>query len=183
MTRPLVRTAALFSLFVGWVGALTLGCSTPDTGARVDPKGPDRATFDRVSRVLQKRCGTLDCHGTPYRSLRLYGYPGQRLDAGSLPTTGFTKGVGAPDELVDDPAEIEANYQSVIALEPEKMRIVVDEHGFAPERLTLVRKARGEERHKGEGPIHKGDNADKCLISWLASTTDIAACDAAFAEF
>ena len=53
---------------------------------------------------------------------------------------------------------------------------VVSAAGADPERLTLVRKARGLEDHKGGTVFHSGDDADRCLVSWLADQTDTAAC-------
>ena len=110
------------------------------------------------------RAGSLDCHGETHRNLRLYGYGGLRLDPATLPEFDITD------------AEIDADYDAVIALEPEKMADLVRENGNAPERLTLVRKARGAEDHKGGNPIIAGDDADRCLVTWLASATDVAAC-------
>lgn len=160
MTASHSIIAASFALF----GLLAIGCSTPDTGARVDPIGPDRASFEPVTKMLVRRCGTLDCHGTPYRNLRLYGYGGLRLDPAFVPDRDLTV------------AEVDANYDAVIGLEPSIMRDVVADKGAAPERLTLVRKARGTEEHKGKGVIAVGDDADRCLISWLGSATDVDAC-------
>jgi hypothetical protein len=117
--------------------------------------------------MLAARCGTLDCHGNVRGNLRLYGYGGLRL------------GGGSPDDGDIRPEEVRANHEAVIALEPEVMRAVVLERGAAPERLTLVRKARGEEDHRGGAPIVRGDDADRCLLSWLASSVDPAACTAA----
>ena len=142
----------------------SFACSTPDTGARVDPIGPDKATFGPVAQMLERRCGSLDCHGETHRNLRLYGYGGLRLDPGVLP------------EQDIQPAEIDADYDAVIALEPEKMADVVREKGASPDRLTLVRKARGSEDHKGGRPVSVGDDADICLTTWLASATNTAAC-------
>lgn len=153
-----------FFLALAALGALVTACSTPDTDARVSPIGPDRASFGPVAQMLGRRCGSLDCHGETHRNLRLYGYGGLRLDPATLPEADITD------------AEIDADYDAVIALEPEKMADLVREKGNAPERLTLVRKARGAEDHKGGNPIIAGDDADKCLETWLASATDVAAC-------
>jgi hypothetical protein len=76
--------------------------------------------------------------------------------------------------------EVEQDYLSAVGLEPEAMSAVVADGGAHPERLSLIRKARGTEHHKGGTPIRAGDDADKCLTSWLASQTDRAACVRAF---
>jgi hypothetical protein len=75
--------------------------------------------------------------------------------------------------------EIDADYQSVIGLEPEILAAVVQDGGARPERLTLVRKARGTEHHKGGALITPGDAQDRCLTSWLAGAVDESACASA----
>ncbi|EYF02834.1 hypothetical protein [Chondromyces apiculatus] len=126
---------------------------------------PDRETFPQVSDALEHRCATLDCHGKPERNLRLYGSSGLRLSAEDAPGSGSTT-----DE------EYGANYQAMVGLEPEILSQVVDEGGWQPERLTLVRKGRGTEHHKGEAVLVPGEDADRCLTSWLASAVDEEAC-------
>lgn len=129
---------------------------------------PDRATFPLVHDALGRRCGTLDCHGHRERNLRFYGASGRRLDGASVP------GVDDTTE-----AEYEASYHSVVGLEPEVIRAVVGDHGRDPERLTLVRKARGTEYHRPGPILHVGSPADRCLTSWLASSIDEARCSEA----
>jgi hypothetical protein len=167
--RPfrLFRLLALCGFAVANI-AVAFACSTPDTSARIDPIGPDRASFEIVAKVLVRKCGTLDCHGETHRNFRLYGYGGLRL-----PSDGRRPDVGGGDIGSD---ELEADYQAVISVEPEIMRQVVLDKGAAPERLTLVRKARGTEEHKGKSAVLIGDDADKCITTWLASAVDNAAC-------
>lgn len=107
----------------------------------------------------------MDCHGKPARNLRLYTGSGLRLSAMDVPGSGSTT-----DE------EYEASFQSIVGLEPEWMAIVVGESGAFPDRLTLVRKARGDEAHKGGAIFVPGDAADVCMTSWLSSTIDEDAC-------
>jgi hypothetical protein len=76
-------------------------------------------------------------------------------------------------------AELEASYAAVVALEPEVMNAVVADHGANPERLTLVRKARGTEKHAGGAIVSVGDVRDVCITSWIAGATDETACAAA----
>lgn len=151
------------------IGTLLLGCSTPDDSPRVDPIGPDATQFKAVAPMLERRCGSIECHGSHYRNMRVYGYGGQRLEPGARPDF--------PARVTD--VESSATYDSVIGLEPEVMRTVVADKGVNPERLTLVRKAKGLEQHKGDTRIYAGDDADKCLLGWLANTTDVAACNRA----
>jgi hypothetical protein len=102
--------------------------------------------------------------------MRLYGYQSERLDAKtSLPDS--------PTQST--PAEIDADYDAVVSLEPDVTRQVVADHGASPERLTFVRKGRGQENHKGGSRIAVGDPADLCVTSWLAGAVDAASCTAA----
>jgi hypothetical protein len=147
------------------------GCAAqPADDARTEVVGPDRASFDVVSTFLDRRCGSLDCHGVRYRNLRMWGRDGMRLAAGDV-----------PGGAVTSPAEIDATYLSVVRLEPEIMNAVASDHGAEPERLTFVRKARGTERHAGGALVVVGDDQDRCITSWLANATDAAACTRAAA--
>jgi hypothetical protein len=56
---------------VGLAG-LVASCSFPSTDARyVQTALPDAATFPPVAELLSVRCGSIDCHGSPYRNLRV----------------------------------------------------------------------------------------------------------------
>ena len=115
--------------------------------------------------VLVHRCGTLDCHGSSFRNFRVYGDEGLRLAAGDIhvisPTT-----VGESDQT----------FLSLVTLEPEVLTHVVREGGGAPERLSLIRKARGLDDHKGGTVMSAGDDQDRCFTSWLANQPDENAC-------
>jgi hypothetical protein len=141
-------------------------CSVPASDERVEGSAPERDTFPQVAQVLVHHCGTLDCHGTRARNMRLYGSEGLRLSADDRPQLPVCTTV---DEITQD-------YASVVGLEPEVLAAVVADGGAHPERLTIVRKARGTEDHKGGAPIEVGDAADRCLVSWLADRTDPDAC-------
>lgn len=166
-------------MFVAMLAAPALGfaCSSPDTTGRVDPAGPagpNFADFKAVAPMLMRRCGSIDCHGSTYRNFRLYGYGGTRFDAGRPDD---------PPSLSED--EVKADYDAVVGLEPELMRDVVNAGGAGYERLTLVRKGRNDEAHKGGqrikhiDPPGEPDPAELCLLSWLSNTTNIAACNSA----
>ncbi len=142
-----------------------MACSTPGADGRVVEKAPSRDDFAPVSAVLTTQCGSLDCHGQTGRSLRLYGKNGLRLSVEDVP--------GVADTSVD---EIDQNYLSLIALEPEAMAAVLD--GASPSKLTLVQKARGAQAHKGNAPLRAGTPGDLCITSWLTGAVDTAACDA-----
>jgi hypothetical protein len=160
------------ALRVGLLGALVaagLACaSAPDPNARVPIVAPDLGSFTPVSAFLNHRCGSLDCHGQWGRNLRLLGHEGLRLDPADVPGGSATT-----------TAEIGANYDSVVGLEPELMRVVVEEGGAHPERLTLVRKGRGAEHHKGGALVIIGDAQDGCMTSWLAGALDQSDCTSA----
>jgi hypothetical protein len=140
-------------------------CGYPKNEALVGLQVPDRMTFPLVADALQPSCGTLDCHGQRGRNLRLCGGRGLRLNP---------KGNSADEGTTD--AEYEANFLSLTALEPEALDAVVTSLGEDPERLTLVRKARGTELHKGGVQMLPGDPLDRCLLSWLAGRTHKDSC-------
>lgn len=146
-----------------------VACSSPDANERVDPAvAPSGADFYPVSLVVVDRCGSIDCHGSKYRNMRLYGYGSSRLDPSHRPSTPETT-----------QAEADSNYAAIAALEPDIFRQVVSEGGARSERLTFVRKGRGREDHKGNTLILPGDAADLCIQSWLQSKVDGARCRAA----
>jgi len=172
----LTRAFAVAALASGAMLAATQACSgSPDPTAFTEIDAPDFNQFKGagatagqagVSRLLEKRCATLDCHGQVSRPLRIYGQFGLRFvdDGGNQP------GLGATTET-----EYEANYQSVIGLQPEGIKNVVDGLN-PPESIMLLRKPLGLERHKGGTVFVTGDDAYQCLTSWLGRQADLAAC-------
>jgi hypothetical protein len=183
---------------------VTTACVPFDPADTADP-------FVLVSGVLEKRCGSLDCHGGLARPLRIYGNAGLRRpepdlgtedcntgdDCGALRTC--EEGNGCLDAKIYDyaeyysggsinttPTERLENWRSICGLEPELMTVVyccsagegvcngfnyaascADEANYDPVRLTLVRKARLREKHKGAQIWGSGDAGDKCLTNWL----------------
>ncbi len=121
-----------------------------------------------VAPAIGWSCGSLDCHGTVARNMRIFSQYGLRL--GTTDTPG-----GMPITQ----SEIDADFRSVSSLEPEIMNQVVADGGAHPERLTLIRKARGTEHHKGGTIMVPGDHLDTCLTTWLAGAPNQAECDAA----
>jgi hypothetical protein len=171
-----IGLAAVVALASSLTLAATQACSgAPRTDAFTEIDAPDLNQFKGtgakagqagVSRLLEKRCATLDCHGQVSRPLRIYGQFGLRFvdDGGNQP------GLGGTTET-----EYEANYQSVIGLQPEGLSAVVD--GLSPpESIMLLRKPLGLERHKGGAVFVTGDDAYQCITSWLGKQTDFAAC-------
>lgn len=167
-----MRKALSFALALS---TFAMACSSVDPDATSHIKGPSFGdqgdAFRPVSAVMERRCGTLDCHGAPARPLRIYGQytlrkpidePGDDYYTGGLAPT-------SAEELLD-------NYRSMVGLEPEIMLSVVKEKG-EPEELTLVRKPRLLEKHKGGLVWNKGDDGDACLINWITGTGDTVPCD------
>jgi hypothetical protein len=156
--KRLFRAALLF----------IVACSKVDDSKQEAVVGPDRTQFIPVSTWIEHRCGSLDCHGSRYRNFRIWGTDGMRLAIGDVPG-------GAP--TTSD--ERESTYQSLVVLEPALMRDVLSDKGVRPERLTLVRKARGLEKHEGGTIMNEGDPRDRCVTTWLAGATDSVACSTA----
>jgi len=165
---------ALVAVLLAILG-IGVACGTPPSDARIGVVTPDRAQFDAVGAYLDHRCGSLDCHGMKQRNLIIYGCEGLRLDPADVPGC---RRMGGKDETS---AELDATYRSVVGLEPAVMSAVVSGKGKNPELLTLVRKARGMEEHKGGALVVPGDAQDICIASWLTGTTDTDACTQAMA--
>jgi hypothetical protein len=133
----------------------------------------DLTTFDDVSNVLEKRCGTLDCHGNLARPFRLYGQGGLRLATAAevtMPEVAQANGTvsGGKGTTL---AEFELNWRSLCALEPERMTQVRRGELQARE-LLIMRKPlgpeiEGGERHKGGQLYNLGDPAYECLERWI----------------
>jgi hypothetical protein len=125
---------------------------------------PTQETFPEVSDALQQSCATLDCHGQVGRALRIYGYGGLRLSSLDTP-------LGDP---TTDP-EYLASYEALVSLEPETLSRVVTEQAD-PNQLSLVRKTRGIEHHKGGQRAITGDALDRCIVLWLTGHFDPEPC-------
>jgi len=93
---------------MGLIGlAVAVACASPDSNQRTAIVAPDRASFDPVAAYVGHRCGSLDCHGSRYRNMRVWGHDGMRLAIGDVP--GGTQTTGD---------EIDATYQAIVDLEP-----------------------------------------------------------------
>jgi len=147
--------------------ALLLGCSGVEQG-RNQLAEPDYGQFPKVADAIAPSCATLDCHGQIGRNFRFYWSRGLRLASDGRPGEGET----TPDEYL-------MTYRSLVGLEPYKLDSVVKGKVKA-DSLTIVRKARGVEAHKGTaGQLAIGSDADRCLVTWLANATDSDACNRA----
>lgn len=165
-------TSALWAWMALYCVALAVAGCGPESVTESEAV-PSEQQFSAVSEALSNRCGSLDCHGSAARNLRLYGEFGLRL------------GADVPGGEAASEREHHANYLSVISLEPELMAefasLGVEEARGAASRLSLVRKARGTEHHKGGAVFPKGSDGDTCVVSWLGGDTATPSCEAAAA--
>ena len=151
------------------VVALCCACSGPAGDQIYVPNPPPYdPSFNFVGDALEAHCGTLDCHGSAARNLRVYGIDGLRAGQGLFPGSALTSA-----------QEYEDTYASLIAIQPEVLTEVVADHGARPERWIVITKGRGTEHHKGGTRMQPGDDTDHCLLSWLALTVDQDACNRA----
>jgi hypothetical protein len=166
LKRALQVAAAAVVLFAG--GAVIVGssacASAPDKERVTDVLQPDLGIYRQfVDLYLQRRCGTLDCHGQPGRAYRVYGTTGFRLvtaDAGL---------VTGQQPTTDD--ERLANFQAIVGLEPEEMSRLVATQGADPNKLIFLRKPLKLERHKGGPAMAEEDSGYKCVVAWLRIPT------------
>jgi hypothetical protein len=164
------RPWAYGAIVIGLGAVVACASSTTTEDGRIRTTtilAPDQAQFSAVSPMLERRCGTLDCHGQGGRPLRLYSGRGLRLpnDAGNAP--------GKNDTTEE---EVAANYRAVIGLEPEQLTRVIA--GVKqPRDLLLLKKPLNLEGHKG-GPAFAptNDPAEVCLTTWIRGTVDTTAC-------
>jgi hypothetical protein len=173
--------ASLYRAFSRVVGTIFCAAWVPACAATPDPTQdtailtPDFGQFaggasnPGVHTFLERRCGTLDCHGQTGRAFRLFSSGGLRLpnDAGLVP------GVGA-----DTPEEIYANYLALVGVQPEETSRVVS--GIdPPTTLLVVAKPLGLQTHKGGQELAPGEPGAVCLESWLMGHIDLGACSTA----
>jgi hypothetical protein len=161
------RIAAAVVLFAALAG-LSSGCLGDDATATQVFKCPSRASFTgepegggatmvAVSAFMERRCGTLDCHGSLYRPMRLLGRYGLRDPAQKNITGG----------AATTAAELDANYAAVCNVEPEQMDKAAEDFGQSAEKLLILQKARGVEGHKGGTIVSQGTPGDDCILGWL----------------
>jgi len=182
----MMTTLERLAFLAGGLGLIVAGAcaSVPDKDRytlvgpidSTETLAPDYAVFKQgPDNYLGKRCGTLDCHGQIGRGMRIYSQTGLRsFDAsngGYFPNASGTSnpgGTGNPE--TED--EMRANFESVVALEPEVMGAVIAEGGSNPKRLLLIKKPLLLETHKGgKIMIDETDPGYLCLTTWLAGLT------------
>ncbi len=151
--------------------ALFFGCIAPADYGPEKNGCPSSEEFPLVSQLVERRCGTLDCHGQPGRSLRIYGRYGLRKPS-KVDSPSYVPGGLTPTTQ----EELDANYHSLCGLEPEKMADVVAKKAKV-DTLTIVRKPRLTEAHKGGRVLPENSDGDKCFVSWIEGQTDVDACN------
>jgi hypothetical protein len=169
--------SAATALGLAALASVSLSGCRDDLTENITVVCPDRRLYVQyVSEVMEKRCGTLDCHGSDYRPMRMFGrfglrHPVEGNRTGEASTTDFEKS---------------ANYFALCAIEPEKIAKVVDDPGGnAVNTLLVVRKARGQEGHKGGRVFDAWDDSDRCVVGWLRGDAEQSvrdACAAAVAK-
>ncbi len=154
----------------GLVGSTASCASNPDTERFTAVIQPDYESYRLyVDKYINRRCGTLDCHGQAGRAYRVYGREGFRVrlaDGGGNLTSG-----GQPST----PEEALANFQAIVGLEPEEMSrtmaLVNDpdrQEAEGLKRLIFIRKPLRLERHKGGPAMAEDDPGYRCVRAWLA---------------
>jgi hypothetical protein len=152
-----------------FLSLLLVGCATPDPSALTSPDLPTEDGFPYVAELVQHRCGTLDCHGSVGRNLRIYGDEGLRYSASDTPCL--------PEQTTT--TEIQQDYESIVDLEPEQLTTVLAAGGADPQSLTFIAKPLGLESHMGGTVFQTGDDTYTCLTSWLEGQVATASCLAA----
>lgn len=141
--------------------AMTACASTPDVNRLTEVITPDLATYlTSVDAYLTRRCGSLDCHGQPGRAYRIYSREGYRLY--TIQDGGLVSG-----QQPTQPEEQRANFQALVALEPEEMTRLMARQGENPNQLLFLRKPLKLERHKGGPAMAEDDPGYRCVVAWL----------------
>ncbi len=120
---------------------------------------------------MEKRCGALDCHGQIGRPLRIYSANGLRKNDGPN---------GARDTRGTQPDEQNANYYSVVGLEPEQISLSRVSEGAYDDFLLLKKPLSiegGGVRHKGGPVLRSTDSGFECMITWISGAVNKAKCE------
>ncbi len=158
-------TISLIGLIVS-SSATTTACAPPTSAVSDNPELPDSKSFinNSVSKFMERRCGSLDCHGQRGRPLRIYSEWGLRLEPGQD---------GQHDKGPTTDKEKLENYYAVVGLEPENLaKCFAQDTGGDFTTFQLLKKPlsieNGGIRHKG-GPVlgqNQNDRGWKCLYGW-----------------
>ena len=182
--------------------SVSLGCGgSLDELTTLKELNQDTAAFAPVSSMMEKRCGSIDCHGNISRPLRIYGKFGLRnfttiCEAPYYPRptpsdeawSSYVECVAAAQNSLTHSggretttSELEKTIQSIIGLEPERTAKVFDPNDteFGPYDLMLMRKPLLIERHKGGKLMLRGGAAARCLETWLSGAVETVECQLA----
>lgn len=159
MTRHTVAARALVLL-------VCAGCTRYEDSVS-ELRAPARESFEPVASVLQSNCGTLDCHGSPARNLRVYSAYGMRATGDCVP--------GDPDTTE---ADVDETYRSLIGVDPEGLARLARESHSNASGWIVTSKARGLERHAGGSRLPAGGHGDRCLVSWILGAIETDECNA-----
>jgi hypothetical protein len=141
--------------------SMTACASSPDENRLTEVITPDFDTYvSQVDAYLTRRCGSLDCHGQPGRAYRIYSREGYRLY--TIQDGGLVSG-----QQPTQPEEQRANFQALVALEPEEMTRLMARQGENPNQLLFLRKPLKIERHKGGPAMAEDDPGYRCVVAWL----------------
>lgn len=141
-----------------------LAACDPSEGPRMTASVPSDEDFSAVSRVLELRCGSLDCHGAPARNFRIYGHFGLRHNGSDVPG-----GRATTEE------EVMETYASIILLQPEVLHRVFTGDAALNEWIVFA-KGQGLYEHQGGPALPPGGDAELCLVSWARGDVDVEAC-------
>lgn len=175
--RPRLGLLAACSLsLASCISGSDLGSGQPICPPLDGESGDDNPVdaFRPVSQVLESRCGTLDCHGSNERPFIVYGQYGFRRPGGAAAVEDPVQYVTAGDQATTD-FEVRGTYQSLCHLEPELMSDVVQGE-LEPTDLTIVRKPRLSEKHKGGKVWAENFPGDKCLVGWITNIDYVESC-------
>jgi hypothetical protein len=156
----------------GMAAVAFCACSGPKDGELFVGTFPNATTFKPVSAPLEARCGTLDCHGSFARNMRIFGKDGIRASEDT---------VSGIQDTTDE--EVQLNYESVVSIEPEKLSGIVSHAGQNFDKWIVITKGSGAEHHKGGSRFAKGDDTYRCLLSWVTGAVDMNACAQSVATF
>jgi hypothetical protein len=175
LVRPFLAPVACASLAAAFAMSTASCAASYDIKKKTAIVSPDYEFYQvYLNDFLERRCGTLDCHGQAGRAFRLYGRTGFRIpnlvnrDAGADAQAPVLSSGNQPTT----DTEKRFNYEGVIALEPEEMSRVVARNGENPNTLLFLRKALGTsspsgERHKGGNVLSENDPGYRCISLWL----------------
>lgn len=124
----------------------------------------DSEEFALVSNVLERRCGSLDCHGDPARNLRVYGRTGLRA-----------AGQDRPGARATTAREIDETWRSLVLVDPEGLEAAREDASAALSWLPLA-KGSGRMKHEGGVALGTDSDAEACLVSWARGALDTGAC-------